>query len=196
MCSAACASSRFLRSEAYGGSFPTTPIPGCMSYWISWALITGCTHGLQVRVSSERLEGRLLKITTGSIGQGCEMVVLQLLNGDFPLLGIHFPIRLRQRHLVAVFRRNGDQCSGVLGKAGSAPTQPSAKEAGTNAGVQPYASRHLDDVRAGPLAEAGDFVGEADLHGEEGIGCVLDHLGAGRRVGPRSLDTHSLIGVG
>src|SRR5690606_25766179 len=33
----------------------------CMSYWISWALITGCTHGLQVRVSSERLEGRSLK---------------------------------------------------------------------------------------------------------------------------------------
>src|SRR5690606_4980216 len=61
MCSAACASSRFLRSEAYGGSFPTTPIPGCMSYWISWALITGCTHGLQVRASSERLEGRRLK---------------------------------------------------------------------------------------------------------------------------------------
>src|SRR5690606_42120030 len=61
MCSAACASSRFLPSEAYGGSFPTTPIPGCMSYWISWALITGCTHGLQVRASSERLEGRRLK---------------------------------------------------------------------------------------------------------------------------------------
>src|SRR5690606_32749276 len=75
MCSAACASSRFLPSEAYGGSFPTTPIPGCMSYWISWALITGCTHGLQVRVSSERLEGRRLKKTTGSTGQGCEMVV-------------------------------------------------------------------------------------------------------------------------
>src|SRR5690606_22534382 len=75
MCSAACASSRFLPSEAYGGSFPTTPIPGCMSYWISWALITGCTHGLQVRASSERLEGRRLKKTTGSTGQGCEMVV-------------------------------------------------------------------------------------------------------------------------
>src|SRR5690606_37271866 len=75
MCSAACASSRFLRSEAYGGSFPTTPIPGCMSYWTSWALITGSTHGLQVRVSSERLEGRRLKKTTGSTGQGCEMVV-------------------------------------------------------------------------------------------------------------------------
>src|SRR5690554_4908067 len=81
MCSAACASSRFLRSEAYGGSFPTTPIPGCMSYWISWALITGCTHGLQVRVSSERLEGRRLKKTTGSTGQGCEMVGEMLLNG-------------------------------------------------------------------------------------------------------------------
>src|SRR5690606_7138216 len=65
MCSAACASSRFLPSEAYGGSFPTTPIPGCMSYWISWALITGCTHGLQVRASSERLEGRRLKKTNG-----------------------------------------------------------------------------------------------------------------------------------
>src|SRR5690606_29040911 len=61
MCSAACASSRFLPSEAYGGSVPTTPIPACMSYWISWALITGCTHGLQVRASSERLEGRRLK---------------------------------------------------------------------------------------------------------------------------------------
>src|SRR5690606_6316385 len=48
-------------SDLYGGSFPTTPIPGCMSYWISWALITGCTHGLQVRASSERLEGRRLK---------------------------------------------------------------------------------------------------------------------------------------
>src|SRR5690606_21851390 len=46
-----------------------------MSYWTSWALITGCTHGLQVRVSSERLEGRRLKKTTGSTGQGCEMVV-------------------------------------------------------------------------------------------------------------------------
>src|SRR5690606_23807952 len=65
MCSAACASSRFLPSEAYGGSFPTTPIPGCMSYWISWALITGCTHGLQVRASSERLEERRLKKTNG-----------------------------------------------------------------------------------------------------------------------------------
>src|SRR5690606_40308095 len=75
MCSAACASSRFLPSEAYGGSLPSTPIPGCMSCWISWALITGCTHGLQVRVSSERLEGRRLKKTTGSTGQGCEMVV-------------------------------------------------------------------------------------------------------------------------
>src|SRR5690606_23571310 len=32
------------------------------------------THGLQVRVSSERLEGRRLKKTTGSTGQGCEMV--------------------------------------------------------------------------------------------------------------------------
>src|SRR5690606_9151343 len=74
MCSAACASSRFLRSEAYGGSFPTTPIPGGMSYWISWALITGCTHGLQVRGSSERLEGRRLKKPTGSTGHGCEMV--------------------------------------------------------------------------------------------------------------------------
>src|SRR5690606_14970462 len=63
-----------LPSEAYGGSFPTTPIPGCMSYWISWALITGCTHGLQVRASSDRLEGRRLKKTTGSTGQGCEMV--------------------------------------------------------------------------------------------------------------------------
>src|SRR5690606_38374629 len=79
MCSAACASSRFLRSEAYGGSFPTTPIPGCMSYWISWALITGRTHGLQVRVSSECLEGRRLKKTTGSTGQGCEMVVLDFM---------------------------------------------------------------------------------------------------------------------
>src|SRR5690554_7332220 len=75
MCSAACASSRFLPSEAYGGSCPTTPIPGCMSYWISWALITGCTHGLQVRASSERLEGRRLKKKpTDSTGQGCEMV--------------------------------------------------------------------------------------------------------------------------
>src|SRR5690606_12220990 len=70
-------SSRFLPSEAYGGSFPTTPIPGCMSYWISWALITGCTHGLQVRVSSERLEGRRLKKPTDSTGQGCEMVVVR-----------------------------------------------------------------------------------------------------------------------
>src|SRR5690606_3030798 len=75
MCSAACASSRFLPSEAYGGSLPTTPNPGCMSYWISWALITGCTHGLQVRASSERLEGRRLKKKpTDSTGQGCEMV--------------------------------------------------------------------------------------------------------------------------
>src|SRR5690606_30693204 len=75
MCSAACASSRFLPSEAYGGSFPTTPIPGCMSYWISWALITGCTHGLQVRASSERLEGRRLKKKpTDSTGQRSEMV--------------------------------------------------------------------------------------------------------------------------
>src|SRR5690554_2639928 len=85
MCSAACASSRFLPSEAYGGSFPTTPIPGCMSYWISWALITGCTHGLQVRVSSERLEGRRLKKTTGSTGQGCEIVVESNFDGSFVL---------------------------------------------------------------------------------------------------------------
>src|SRR5690606_26998475 len=81
MCSAACASSRFLPSEAYGGSFPTTPIPGRMSYWISWALITGCTHGLQVRGSSERLEGRRLnKNPADSTGQGCEMVVKVLLS--------------------------------------------------------------------------------------------------------------------
>src|SRR5690606_8401221 len=85
MCSAARASSRCLRTEAYGGSFPTTPIPGCMSYWISWALITGCTHGLQVRVSSERLEGRRLKKTTGSTGQGCEMVDRQCEPGKVAL---------------------------------------------------------------------------------------------------------------
>src|SRR5690554_5986455 len=84
MCSAACASSRFLPSEAYGGSFPTTPIPGCMSYWISWALITGCTHGLQVRASSERLEGRRLKKKpTDSTGQGCEMVDEEVYLNDY-----------------------------------------------------------------------------------------------------------------
>src|SRR5690606_14635885 len=84
MCSAACASSRFLPSEAYGGSFPTTPVPVCMSAWPSGALITGCTHGLQVRASSERLEGRRLKKKpTDSTGQGCEMVDLTSLCRQF-----------------------------------------------------------------------------------------------------------------
>src|SRR5690606_40078681 len=78
-----------------------------------------------------------------------------------------------------IFRCDRNQCSSILGKAGSAPTKPSAKEAGTNAGVQPYTSRHLDDVCADPLAKAGNFIGEADLHGQEGIGRILDHLGAG-----------------
>ena len=43
--------------------------------------------------------------------------------------------------------------------------------------VEPDRLEHRADVRAGPLRQAGQLVGERDLEGEERVGAVLDQLG-------------------
>ena len=48
---------------------------------------------------------------------------------------------------------------------------------------RPMPGHHLRCLGAHALADVGDLVGEADFHGQECVGGVLDHLRAGERGG-------------
>ncbi len=74
----------------------------------------------------------------------------------------------------------GDGAEGgdVLGEAGAAVADAGAKESGADAAVEAHAAGDLLDVGVGGLAEVGDGVDEGDFEREEGVGGVLDDLGA------------------
>ena len=66
----------------------------------------------------------------------------------------------------------------VLGKAGAAVAGTGVEELRADAVVEADAVRHLLHVGAGLLAQVGDLVDEGDLGGQEGVGGILDELGA------------------
>lgn len=119
----------------------------------------------------------------------------ELVDDDLPLAGVDVDGGLQDGHGVVVLASSADQSGRVLTKAAAAPAGPGVEEAAADAGVHADARGDFFDVRAYPLAQARDFVGEADLEGQEGVRGVLDHLralqggvhhgGAGVRLGPR-----------
>src|SRR3990172_1538719 len=66
-----------------------------------------------------------------------------------------------------------------LGKATPAVPGPRVQEGPTDAPVVAHALGHLADVGPHPLADVGGEIDEGDLHGQEGVGGVLDQLGGG-----------------
>ena len=64
----------------------------------------------------------------------------------------------------------------ILREAGTAEADPRLQELGADAVVQAHAAGHLDDVRAGLLADVRDLVDERDLRREERVRGELDHL--------------------
>ncbi len=87
----------------------------------------------------------------------------------------------------------GDGAEGgyVFGETGAAVADAWTEEAGTDAAVETDAAGDLFHVGLGGLAEIGDCVDEGDLHGEEGVGGVLDDfrtLGGGEEERGRMRD--------
>ncbi len=68
----------------------------------------------------------------------------------------------------------------VAGQAAAAVADARAQEVAADPLVQAHRVGDHADVGAHLLAHVGDLVDERDLGREEGVGCVLDHLGAGR----------------
>ena len=69
------------------------------------------------------------------------------------------------------------QGQSVLREAASAVAGAGVEEFGADPVVEADAARDLLDVRADGLAQIGDFVDEADLGREEGVGGIFDELG-------------------
>ena len=67
----------------------------------------------------------------------------------------------------------------VLGKARTAVADAGVQEVRADAPVEAHARGHDAHVGADLLADVGDLVDERDLGRQEGVGGVLDHLGAG-----------------
>ena len=65
----------------------------------------------------------------------------------------------------------------ILGEAGAAIAGAGVEELDADAVVEADAARDVLHVGADLLAEVGDLVDEGDLHGEEGIGGILDQFG-------------------
>src|SRR5207302_792116 len=66
----------------------------------------------------------------------------------------------------------------VFWEAGATVANPWPQEFGADAAIEAHAARHLLDIGVGGLAEIGDGVDERDLHRKEGVGGMLDDLGA------------------
>jgi len=69
----------------------------------------------------------------------------------------------------------------VLAETASTPAHARIEKLGADARIQPDAGHHLRGLGAHALADVRHLVGEADFHGQEGVGGVLDHFRAGKR---------------
>src|SRR5690606_6310812 len=104
---------------------------------------------------------------------------LKLLHSHAALPGVDQPGRLSNGHVVTIFRGDGNQRGRVLREARAAPSYAGTEKARPDARIQAHAAHDLHHVRADPLAEACNFVGETDLNRQESVRGVLYHLGAG-----------------
>src|SRR5215212_699852 len=105
-------------------------------------------------------------------------VVLELLDHPPAPAVVDGHGRVQKRGPLLVLACRGPQGGDVLGQARAAPADPRTEKASPYALVEPDAVGHLRDIRADQLAEVGDLVYEADLGRKEGVGSILDHLGA------------------
>src|ERR1051326_2379966 len=81
---------------------------------------------------------------------------------------------IEQAKGVAALAGHGAKGHNVLGKAGSAITAPRIQESAPNAGVGSNAVHDLIYIGSDRLADRCDRVYKGYLHGEEGVGRVLD----------------------
>src|SRR5207237_8876096 len=124
-----------------------------------------------------------------------EELFLEFLNNQQALRVVSFERALKQAGPVAVFHGNMMQRQYIFAEATTSPTDACAEKMRTNSGVQADALGHLSDIGAHTFADIRDFVGEANLHSKEGIGCVLDHFRAGES-GNHHRDTAHTVRTG
>ena len=70
----------------------------------------------------------------------------------------------------------------VLREAGAAEPRSGVQKLVADPIVQPHALGNHLHIRTDPFADGGDFVDEGNLHRQEGVGRILDHL-RGRDIG-------------
>ena len=119
-----------------------------------------------------------------------EELFLKLLDHHLALGGVDVERGLEEFAGVAVLAGGMQQRLNVLAEATSAPADAGVEELGADAGIQTDAGHDFGTLGADALADVGDLVGEADFHGEERVGGVLDHLGAGEGSGQQRHGDH------
>ena len=78
------------------------------------------------------------------------------------------------------FIRNVDEALDILGEAGPAVSQACIQEVAGDAFIHPYAHSYLLNICPRFFADGRDGVDIRYFEGQEGVGCVLDHLGRGQ----------------
>ena len=89
---------------------------------------------------------------------------------------VHLLHREQQRWRLAVVVRGAHQLRQVLAEAGATPADAGGEERPADASVEPDGVGDVGDVRTHELADGGDLVDVADLHGQERVGRVLHRL--------------------
>ena len=82
----------------------------------------------------------------------------------------------QQLEVIARVARELLEGGDIFWKAGAAVSNPRLQKMSADPMVQAHTAGHLEDVRAGLLADVRDLVDERDLRGQERVRRELDHL--------------------
>ncbi len=104
-----------------------------------------------------------------------------LVEEDIPLGFVDLANFLEQLKIHALLLRHPVESGHILRETGTAVPQPGAEKLGADAAVQADARGDVLDVRVHGLGQVGHRVDERDLHGQKGVGGMLDDLRALRR---------------
>src|SRR5262249_36699021 len=122
-------------------------------------------------------------------------LLLKFLDGEMALGGVDFEGGGEEPGVVAVVAGGGDEGLNILAETRAAPAEAGIEKARSDAGVEADALHDFGGLGADALADVGDFVGETNFHGEEGVGSVLDHFGGGQAGGDQGY-VREAVGAG
>ena len=136
----------------------------------------GCRRGV-THVIGFRLEGQA-EDTDGLAGLRSSQHLPNFSDHSRLLGSIGLHRGLDHAHVLTVFLNESHQRQGILGKTGTAVPGPGMEEFAADPAVHTDGPGQIHHIGIDRLADSGDFVDEADLHGQEGVGRVLGQLGS------------------